>query len=1059
MARAFALLTRGRPLVSTPFGTAEGAIPLAEIAAYCALFGITDPDEFVPLLRSMDEAYLRARAEQAPPPKKKDCPAMPIRRLPEDGAAAGIYTLLEAIDTMPPVLSRAESAFDRLAGSVTAALDRIGAALDTLERQRPALPAPGPQNPQLQEAAFGRNDDAFLTLGEDRLHLEDLITESLQEQLAASGKIATAQEDAARRSDAAWGSLSDDIVGDFDRAFSGISANGAETFSALWRDMASGLGRTLSAIDWDGLFGPAAGKFASAASGLLGGSGGSGLLDIGGSLLSSFLPGFGGAGGGGSFLSGITGMLGGTGSLLPFGAIASAAMFGLNELFKDEDYPFARAEIGIQGGTPTAGSSLELDGGPLDTILQLQDRVLTALDAMTSRLGASFTGDVSDFLQIGYASGRKSILPTGYFVAGLEAGGDFNSGADVTGIEDEEELIGRAIELAFAKAARDGNLTGLSHETGANSRSQKTFAAGLETLLAAPFESLEISLRRIDFLASFEETVALFRDGAGSVDAYTRSLRAQRAALEEASRAAVGDAFEPIRLFLDDAALLFGGNTEQDAAAALRLDQAGSAVRGMARDLLDTLSLRGTEAPLEGFALLYEQQAAQITALVPALEALNQELEALGLETIDVTAEINAANEALSAEVRTLFLEELDAGLSPERAAAQQALDERDRLLQQAEQLGYGQDQEILGRIEENFTATLDRLGFSFSESGDLIQTFAASIEAATAGLDRQIAAQENSVGEFVRLAENLTTARQDFAIDKSLSPQSPLDRLAQARTAFEGLAAASADGDLDAREDLAASARTYLTLAREVHASSEAYTEIFRQVDAVLATALNDTRAQVTAAERQLDVLIEIRDRMGPPTPAGGALDFRSAGGGQYLSQSGGPVGAGYDLGYNPERAVAILTALDAAGLPLPSGFGEGQLSRLRADNQAVDAVVSAMGFAAGGIMTADGPALSAPYAGGITSDVSVALFGEGSLPEAYVPLPDGRSIPVTLSLPANDESGRDETRDALRLQRADTRELVQEMRRLTREVVALRDDNERLGRVLGRAVSRQTA
>ena len=992
---------------------------------------------------------------------------MPIRRLPEDGAAAGIYTLLEAIETMPPVLSRAESAFDRLADSITGALDRIGAALDTFERRSLTPPAPGIQNPGIQEAAFTSIDADLLSLGEDRLHLEDLITESMVEQLTASENIASAQEDAARRSDAAWGSLSDDIVGDFDRAFSGISESGAETFSTLWRGMAAGLDQTISAIDWDGLFGPVAGQFADAASGLLGslgglgGTGGGGLsslFEAGGSLLSSFLPGLGGGGAaGGSMLSGITGSLGSTGVI---GAIATAAVYGLNELFKDEDYPFARAEIGIQNGTPTAGSSMELDGGPLDNILQLQDRVLTALDAMTNRLGASFSGDVSDFLQIGYSSGRKSILPSGYFVAGLEAGGDFNSGADFTGIEDEEELIGRAIELAFAKAARDGTLTGLSDDAGADSRGQKTFEAGIEKLLAAPFESLETSLRRIAFLASFEETVALFRDGTESVDAYTRSLRAQRAALEEAAQAAAGDAFEPIRLFMEDAALLFGGGEEQDAASGFRLDQAGDAVRGMTRDLLDTLSLNGLEAPLEGYALLYEQQAAQITALVPALEELNQELAALGLETIDVAAEINAANETLSAEVRTLFLKELDAGLSPERAAAQQAMDDRDSLLQQAEQLGYGQDREILGKIEANFTAELDRLGFTVGESGNLLQTFADSIEAATAGLDRQITAQENSVGEFVRLAESLAIARQDFALDSTLSPHAPLDRLAQAKAGFEELAAASADGDLEAREDLAASARTYLTLAREVYASSEAYTDIFHQVDAVLASALHDTEAQVTAAERQLDVLIEIRDRLGPPSATGGAMEFRAAGGGQYRSESGGPGGAGDDLGYNPERNIAILTALDAAGLPLPSGFGEGQLSRLRADNQAVDAVVTAMGFANGGIMTASGPARPAPYDGGITSDVSVALFGEGSQPEAYVPLPDGRSIPVTLSLPANDDSGgTSETRDALRLQRADSRALVQELRSLNREVAALRDDNERLSRVLGRAFSRQTA
>lgn len=50
------------------------------------------------------------------------------------------------------------------------------------------------------------------------------------------------------------------------------------------------------------------------------------------------------------------------------------------------------------------------------------------------------------------------------------------------------------------------------------------------------------------------------------------------------------------------------------------------------------------------------------------------------------------------------------------------------------------------------------------------------------------------------------------------------------------------------------------------------------------------------------------------------------------------------------------------------------------------------------GGIMTSNGDIDLRKYAsGGIATSPQLALFGEGSMPEAYVPLPDGRSIPVS--------------------------------------------------------------
>lgn len=58
-----------------------------------------------------------------------------------------------------------------------------------------------------------------------------------------------------------------------------------------------------------------------------------------------------------------------------------------------------------------------------------------------------------------------------------------------------------------------------------------------------------------------------------------------------------------------------------------------------------------------------------------------------------------------------------------------------------------------------------------------------------------------------------------------------------------------------------------------------------------------------------------------------------------------------------------------------------------------------AALGFANGGIMTSNGSMpLKAYSRGGIANSPQLAMFGEGSRPEAYVPLPDGRTIPVTM-------------------------------------------------------------
>lgn len=88
---------------------------------------------------------------------------------------------------------------------------------------------------------------------------------------------------------------------------------------------------------------------------------------------------------------------------------------------------------------------------------------------------------------------------------------------------------------------------------------------------------------------------------------------------------------------------------------------------------------------------------------------------------------------------------------------------------------------------------------------------------------------------------------------------------------------------------------------------------------------------------------------------------------------------------------------------------LGEGPLAKilgLAGEKGAAGGLIGMMfkgfGFADGGIMGPRGPMALKRYAsGGIANSPQLAMFGEGSMAEAYVPLPNGRAIPVDLRMP----------------------------------------------------------
>lgn len=120
------------------------------------------------------------------------------------------------------------------------------------------------------------------------------------------------------------------------------------------------------------------------------------------------------------------------------------------------------------------------------------------------------------------------------------------------------------------------------------------------------------------------------------------------------------------------------------------------------------------------------------------------------------------------------------------------------------------------------------------------------------------------------------------------------------------------------------------------------------------------------------------------------GKLDFRNLASSiiddmiriQIQQSITGPLakGLGSFLGGGGSSFLTMETARPSAGFvgPMPGSF---------------------LGFANGGIMTGQGAVPLKKYAsGGIARSPQLALFGEGSMPEAYVPLPDGRRIPVNM-------------------------------------------------------------
>lgn len=202
-------------------------------------------------------------------------------------------------------------------------------------------------------------------------------------------------------------------------------------------------------------------------------------------------------------------------------------------------------------------------------------------------------------------------------------------------------------------------------------------------------------------------------------------------------------------------------------------------------------------------------------------------------------------------------------------------------------------------------------------------------------------------------------------------------------------------------RASISSTAENYGRLAAETEDFGNRQRHLVEGLDLVRSSArdafsgvLSDLRSGKSAGEAFEGVLNRIVDRLASAAIDQGIeqLFGRSgqAGGGLFGSLFGGGSGGPMQL----------------SGAT-PAGGGGGFFSSL------FSGIGDLFGFANGGIMTSAGSLPLHRYAsGGVASSPQLAMFGEGSRPEAYVPLPDGRSIPVDIKAArgsaSNDRGGR---------------------------------------------------
>ena len=364
------------------------------------------------------------------------------------------------------------------------------------------------------------------------------------------------------------------------------------------------------------------------------------------------------------------------------------------------------------------------------------------------------------------------------------------------------------------------------------------------------------------------------------------------------------------------------------------------------------------------FKTFYTDQERAIASLEEGTAKLNTFLKATELDGLGLSMQ----------NFRASFEQALSAGLSASQTVDWLAAGE---LIRQVEELA---NTGMTGKISTLVTA-----------KNDLIDAY-----------KREIESQEGLASSFRGLADGLRASAQGLLLS-SLSPLTNAERFAAAEARFNSVNSRAQLGDADALADLASVSEEFLKESQKFNASGTAYTDDFNMVQTALTEAGIASNRIADNADRMVDQLkaefnLIATSNHWLETINTSVLSLEQALD-KFVLEGGNGTAAGKA---NGSQSVAMSNAQFVDQL-YTQGFGRQadigganywneSLRNGATRQQIVDNFVSSAEAANVGF---DQTNIKMFAKGGISN--RPAIFGEAG-PEAAVPLPDGRSIPVTL-------------------------------------------------------------